>query len=989
MSSPDEISVFRKEIPNTLNKVFSSIIKNAAYYFEIEGLDSTILYKELLDRNWLKQDVEDWISRFNQKKNTYHVNKSWNLLARRIISKSVVPSDKYIDYKIPFIAILWPISEIAILIIRERLETKKWKLNESALATIQYAFCKKIEPMFNKVIGSEFYLYLNKDCDLDEISTRKKIEHHTQYKEYVSVFLDNIVNVYYRYPVLLKQLSIQMNWFIAAVMLFLNRFEKDMDKINLKFGISASINDINEIAPEMSDSHNQGQTVIKVTFNKGVNLIYKPRSLKNEESFFLFNQWLNAEYKLDFKPLKVLNCGQYGWIEYVCWKACSSETKIKDFYINMGRHLCLFYLLQATDFHYENLIAQEEHPVFVDMETLFTIINYHGKKGFSAFYRDLFLTDFLQRESYIYTDILDISSLNMNPSLHIDDKKMPDYFHSLSEVEKGRVYQNMMNAYHPLLNQSLFDQVFQNYNDQIMTGFTEIYHIFLNMDANERLNNIMSFFSEVNPRIIIRSTRKYCSYRDSAYVPLLLNSGKEFSMYYEGLWNLKNSRILPTEVVREEIGAILNFNIPYFTNNINRRWLKLNRKVIVNQYSPESTYRLLRKKLKSLSLKNLYQQVNLYYSYTAILKKPESVPSFKKMQGTLISSDSKFPYNETDKEFNALFKSQDIFRYLLKRRPISFYIADDLMLNQKHIIPMNTHYIGGVPFLGLLMLVLYQKKKKKLYFNWIQNVFHVFKPMAIELASDYNNTAGLFQGIGFATAFTSLYHHIIQSADSQYISTSIARKAIFVKNGTASSVSIVKGMAGFVLSCLIYKMCSDKNHLDQIIIEFTNKMIDSSKLSKDPTHNSLSLLFGNVGLGFVLYLVSFVFGKSEYWEYGKKLILDSYQEDVMIYTEDDETQFRYILLESLIYRMISADIIPRMNNTFQLFFEECFSNKLLSSEQIHYLQSFNSPTDIKKRVDFYTQKHLSMNPLSSKYYLNANNLFESTLISFYSTLSQT
>ncbi len=33
--------------------------------------------------------------------------------------------------------------------------------------------------------------------------------------------------------------------------------------------------------------------------------------------------------------------------------------------------LALFYALEATDFHHENLIAEGEHPVPIDLETLF------------------------------------------------------------------------------------------------------------------------------------------------------------------------------------------------------------------------------------------------------------------------------------------------------------------------------------------------------------------------------------------------------------------------------------------------------------------------------------------------------------------------------------------------------------------------------------------------------------------------------------------
>src|SRR5262249_13080807 len=41
------------------------------------------------------------------------------------------------------------------------------------------------------------------------------------------------------------------------------------------------------------------------------------------------------------------------------------------FYRRQGAYLALLYALEATDFHNENLIAAGEHPVLIDLESLF------------------------------------------------------------------------------------------------------------------------------------------------------------------------------------------------------------------------------------------------------------------------------------------------------------------------------------------------------------------------------------------------------------------------------------------------------------------------------------------------------------------------------------------------------------------------------------------------------------------------------------------
>src|SRR3712207_8377597 len=40
------------------------------------------------------------------------------------------------------------------------------------------------------------------------------------------------------------------------------------------------------------------------------------------------------------------------------------------YYERAGMLLCLFYVLEGTDCHYENIIASGEYPVLIDTETL-------------------------------------------------------------------------------------------------------------------------------------------------------------------------------------------------------------------------------------------------------------------------------------------------------------------------------------------------------------------------------------------------------------------------------------------------------------------------------------------------------------------------------------------------------------------------------------------------------------------------------------------
>ncbi|WP_414528217.1 type 2 lanthipeptide synthetase LanM [Nodularia chucula] len=72
-----------------------------------------------------------------------------------------------------------------------------------------------------------------------------------------------------------------------------------------------------------------------------------------------------------FATLKILNRDNYGWVEFIKPQSCDSADAVVRFYQRQGGYLALLYALEATDFHFENLIAAGEHPILIDLESLF------------------------------------------------------------------------------------------------------------------------------------------------------------------------------------------------------------------------------------------------------------------------------------------------------------------------------------------------------------------------------------------------------------------------------------------------------------------------------------------------------------------------------------------------------------------------------------------------------------------------------------------
>ena len=104
-------------------------------------------------------------------------------------------------------------------------------------------------------------------------------------------------------------------------------------------------------------------------FSSGLRVVYKPRDLAVDVHFQELLSWLNERGDHPpFRTLKILNRGTHGWAEFVAEQACTSPDEVRRFYRRQGGYLAPLYALDATDFHYENLVAAGEHPVLVDLE---------------------------------------------------------------------------------------------------------------------------------------------------------------------------------------------------------------------------------------------------------------------------------------------------------------------------------------------------------------------------------------------------------------------------------------------------------------------------------------------------------------------------------------------------------------------------------------------------------------------------------------------
>ncbi len=196
------------------------------------------------------------------------------------------------------------------------------------------------------------------------------------------------------YPILAERLHTEVQRFVANVTETLAALGRDWEAITQTFAEAPSRARLVTLSCGLSDGHRGGRSVAKLGLQgdgRSFQLLYKPKAMAVDVHFQNLLARCNAAAQsgaLHLEALRharlraksafpkfylqrILDRGDYGWVEFIATKECESQAEIDRFYLRQGGFLALLHLLHGTDVHFENLIACGEHPVLIDLETLF------------------------------------------------------------------------------------------------------------------------------------------------------------------------------------------------------------------------------------------------------------------------------------------------------------------------------------------------------------------------------------------------------------------------------------------------------------------------------------------------------------------------------------------------------------------------------------------------------------------------------------------
>lgn len=770
-------------------------------------------------------------------------DKSKSLLYETLVKKS----DWYITYrnimeKFEFVEtgsieqVISPMINHAEFCIKEAFKkSKNIKFNTNVLDNLLEVILQETIKFFVKPIIVEFNRYkINKEDTIE-------------YKDYFSEILntkENINKFYSDYPVSLRLSITKIQYLINNIEIFVSRLDNDFEKLNKFFPLKSNI--IKKINWSQGDSHEKANSVMIITFDNDVSIVYKPKNLKIVSKFNDFINFLND--KADLKRLetfKSISFEDYHYEEYLENTPVKTVNEVNDYYEKFGYYIAIFHLLCGNDFHLENIIATNKGPIPIDLETLFqnkVPLKLPNMIGIDVKYD-------LAVESVIGTSLLPVIGFSDNKegtgidisALNGKEAKLPFKVLVPKDIDNNNFRYEYDYVTRPGAKNELYlenNKVnFSKYSDKIMIGFTHMINFFNNNKSI--LTKEIKKFENIRVRNVIKPTSKYMHLLEFSYHPKYLSDMLDREHLLENNWAYPYIEKRP---VNSEIEDMLFDDVPIFYSITNNNSLyDCNGKEFKN-YFKTSGFEKVIDRLNNIDEKYIEKQQNIMSVALGLYDN-----HLDKLSGSY-----------TEQEFNSPISNEYILNYienLVDEIYQTSYVGSEGQvtwaninqhINRWEIESMEVGLYRGLSGMALLYLELYNFTKKIKYKEIYNGIFKT-------IYSEYKNTPDIsaFSG-GVSIVYVLLREEHILKTDN-------LMKIKEIVNYIEHNLDNIKihdwlgGTAGLLsLMCEIYL-----KYPNNYFYNIGTKLLD--KILKNNLSNSLGFGHGNSGIALSLLKADKVF----------------------------------------------------------------------------------------------------------------------------------
>ena len=385
-------------------------------------------------------------------------------------------------------------------------------------------------------------------------------------------FLDSLdmAALFEEYPVLGRQAFHRADAWLDAAVEFLEHLRADWPRLVETFAGGADPGLLTDLQGGLGDRH-RGREVLIATFASGLRIVYKPRSMSVDAHFQELLHWLNEQgQEPALRTVAVVDSGQHGWMEFVPHAPCASRDEVRRFYRRQGSYLALLYAIQASDFHHENLIAAGEHPVLIDLESLFQArvgdmdIQHSDLLAAHAMGRSVLQVGFLPQRVWGdgEREGIDLSGLGARPG-QVIPHPLP-YWESAGtdSMRLGRRPEEMSVGHHrPRVNGEEIDLL--DYEEDLVAGFRHTYRLLA--ERRDGFLAVLDRFAGDEVRSVVRPTQTYALLLMESFHPDFLRDALDRDRHFDRLWVPIESRPYLSRVIPFEKADLWRGDIPIFT----------------------------------------------------------------------------------------------------------------------------------------------------------------------------------------------------------------------------------------------------------------------------------------------------------------------------------------------------------------------------------------------------------------------------------------
>jgi type 2 lantibiotic biosynthesis protein LanM len=625
------------------------------------------------------------------------------------------------------------------------------------------------------------------------------------------------------YPVLGRLVMRALDDWVASSLELLQRWCSDFPTIRDALSPEADPGQLVSIDADFGDRHRGGRTVCILECSSGFKVVYKPKSMAVDSKYQQLLGWVNDhDFSAPYRQLKILDRGNYGWVEFVSPQTCSSREEVARYYERTGGHLALVYALAATDFHYENVLAVGEHPFLIDLEALFHSVGLesaHAQTGQAAersFIESVLDSGLLPIPSWSGNEAgaADLSALGAETGRRLPGRAPSWKGKGTDEMQFVREAQVLeSNSHCPSINGTAASPL--DYFDEMERGFRQVYQLLENhRDEFLARGGMIESFADDEVRVVLRSSSQYGELLVEGTHPDVLRDALDRDRLFDRLWMDVQDRPLLARLIPLEIEDLWRGDIPLLTTRPRSRDLWASADRCIPGVLKESGLERVQQRFAQLDAEDLKRQLwflRASLSTLASARRPVAQSRSEEFAGPEVAFDRAQFLAASCAVGDRLLETA-----LQGSREVSWIGLNLVHQKQWVLAPLGLDLYDGLPGIALFLAYLGSASGKSQYTAIARAALEtVMRRVNSRQRGKSLGEIGVFVGWG---GLIYLLAHLGMLWDEPALLNEAGELAELLPEriGKDKNLDIISGAAGSIMALLCLQSCQPRDRLVEI-----------------------------------------------------------------------------------------------------------------------------------------------------------------------------